>query len=320
MDVSVVIVNWNSQEHLNKCLASIAAHAGRVDFEVVVIDSGSFDGCDRMLHEHYPEVRFIQSSTNLGFAKANNRAFEETVGDSVLFLNPDTELAGPAIETLHTTLRSLPDAGLVGCKLLNPDGTVQSSCVQAIPTILNQLLGAEFLRRRWPSSRLWGISALYEDRPGPHEVEAVSGACVLVPRKAFVEVGRFSEDYFMYAEDMDLSYKVRKVGYRTYYVPEATVIHHGGSSSAQAVSAFAAVMMREAIWRFLRKTRGNAYALVYRIAMLTSAVGRLGVLGISWMSGRNSPTRTASSRKWLAVLRWGVHRDEIVKRYYPFPG
>lgn len=315
--LSIVIVNWNSREHLGKCLTSIVAHAGQVNPEVVVIDSGSFDGSDRLIAEQFPQVRFIQSDINLGFAKANNRAFEETVGDAVLFLNPDTEIVGPAIDRLHDALMSLPDAGLVGCRLLNSDGTVQSSCIQSIPTILNQLLGSDVLRRRWPRSRLWGIAALYEDSPGPHEVEAVTGACVLVRREAFTKVGRFSEDYFMYAEDMDLSYKLRHAGYRNYYVPSATVTHHGGSSSDQAASAFAAVMMREAIWRFLRKTRGDVYALGYRIAMLGAAVGRLGLLGSSWIGGRSTPSRKAAWEKWLAVVRWGVRRDDIVNRYYP---
>ncbi|HJR59555.1 MAG TPA: glycosyltransferase family 2 protein [Vicinamibacterales bacterium] len=317
VELSIVIVNWNSQEHLKNCLASIAAHAGRLEPEVVVIDSGSFDGSDRMMAEHYPQMRFIQSSTNLGFAKANNRAFEATSGEAVLFLNPDTELVGPALEILLAALTSRPDAGLVGCRLLDSDGTVQSTCIQSIPTILNQLLGSDLLRRRWPRSRLWGMAALYDDRPGPHEVEAVSGACVLVRRQVFTKVGRFSEDYFMYAEDMDLSYKVRQAGYRNYYVPSATVTHHGGSSSDQAASAFAAVMMREAIWRFLRKTRGDAYALGYRIAMLCAATGRLGLLAASRIGGRNGASRRASWQKWVAVLRWGVRRDAIVNRYYP---
>lgn len=315
MDLSIIIVNWNSQEFLKECLASVLAHTHAVSFEIVVIDSGSFDGCDWMLREHYPQVRFIQSEANLGFARSNNRAFEESVGDCVLFLNPDTELTGPAIDTLYASLCSLPDAGVVGCKLLNSDGTVQTSCIQSIPTIPNQLLGSEFLMARWPRSRLWGMAALHEQGPGVRTVEAVSGACLMVRRKTFKAVGMFSEDYFMYAEDMDLSYRMEKAGFRNYHVPDAVVIHHGGSSSDQAASAFAAVMMREAIWRFLRKTRGSAYALAYRAAMLTSALGRLGVVGLSNIIGRRRWSGT-SVRKWCAVLRWALNRDQSVAQYY----
>jgi len=315
-DVSVIIVNWNSREHVKRCIASILAHTRAVSLEVVVIDSGSFDGCGEMLREDYPQVRFIQSAVNLGFAKANNRAYEKSAGDYVLFLNPDTELAGPAIDVLHASFEGLPDAGVVGCTLLNADRTVQTSCVQAIPTIANQLFGSEFLMARLPRSRLWGASAFCEEGTGPREVEAVSGACLMVRRKTFEDVGRFSEDYFMYAEDMDLSYKCRQAGRRNYYVPVAAVVHYGGSSSNQAVSTFAAVMMREAIWRFLRKTRGGAYGMAYRFAMLGAALGRLAVLGAASMHSRSKQSEWAARRKWMAVLRWTVNRDGIVTQYY----
>jgi GT2 family glycosyltransferase len=260
-----------------------------------VIDSASFDGCDVMLRERFPRVRFIQSETNLGFAGANNRAFEASTGHAVLFLNPDTELIGPAIDTLYAELQARPDAGTVGGKLLNGDGTVQESCVQSVPTLSNQLLGAEFLRQRWPHSPLWGMAALHQAGVDACEVQAISGACVMLRRKVFEESGRFSTDYFMYAEDMELSYNARRAGYRNYYVPRATVTHFGGSSSQQ-VSTFAAVMLPEAIWRFLRKTRGRAYGLGYRVGMFASALGRLSLLGLA-DAARGRTASSAASRR-----------------------
>jgi GT2 family glycosyltransferase len=320
MDVSVIIVNWNSREYLRKCIASVVAHTHATQYEIVVIDSASFDGCGEMLREHYPQVRFIQSSSNLGFAKANNRAFQESVGDAVLFLNPDTELVGPAIDTLYAQLMLLPDAGVVGCTLQNADGSVQASCIQSIPTIVNQFLDSEFLRSKWPCSSLWGMAPLYGPRTEAREVEAISGACLMLARSAFEKVGTFSEDYFMYAEDMDLCDKVRRAGYRNFYIPQATVVHYGGSSSDQIVSTFSAVMMPEAIWRFLRKTRGSVYGLGYRVAMLASAAGRLGVLALSRFVRHDVPRNAsweASWRKWVAVLQWSLKRDGVVNQYYP---
>jgi GT2 family glycosyltransferase len=316
MDVSIVIVNWHSREHLKTCIASVLAHT-RITYEIIVIDAASFDGCDRMLSVQYPEVRFIQSGANLGFARANNQASEESVGDCMLFLNPDTELVGPAIDTMHAMLTSLPKAGMVGCKLLNGDHTIQSSCIQSIPTIVNQLLDSDVLRAKWPTSSLWGTAALHDDSGGVREVEAISGACAMVKRSVFQHVGRFSEDYFMYAEDMDLSYKVRQSGYRNYYVPDATVIHYGGGSSDRTVSTFAAVMMPEAISRFLRKTRGRTYSLGYRCAMFASAVARLVALGVLGLLGRRGTSWEGSRHKWRAVLKWSVKLDDVVKRYYP---
>jgi GT2 family glycosyltransferase len=318
IDVSVVIVNWNSREYLRKCIDSIRANTHVVRYEIVVIDSGSFDGCGEMLLQHYPEVRFIQSDANLGFARANNRAFEESAGKSLLFLNPDTVLVGPAIDVMHAMLRSLQSAGIIGCKLLNGDGSVQTSCIQSIPTIENQLLDSEFLRSRWPRSSLWGMAPLHDGNAEPAAVEAISGACLMTTRLAFESVGRFSEDYFMYAEDMDLCDKMRRARYVNYYIPTAAVIHFGGGSSDQKVSTFTAVMLPEAIWRFLRKTRGGLYAGGYRLAMLASAVGRLVALAVAQVVQPNAQTNSyaAARRKWLAVLRWSLHCEPVVRRYY----
>jgi N-acetylglucosaminyl-diphospho-decaprenol L-rhamnosyltransferase len=319
MDLSIIIVNWNSREYLRKCIESVRAHAGDQAIEIVVIDSASFDGCGEMLREQFPDVRFVQSETNLGFARANNIAFESSTGATVLFLNPDTEVVGPALAVMYTALHSVDHAGIVGCRLLNDDGTVQTSCVQAIPTILNQLLDAEALRTRWPRLGLWGTAPLYDQSQAPSEIEAISGACLMIRRSTFEEVGRFSEDYFMYAEDIDLAYKVRKAGYRNYYVPGGTVVHYGGSSSQQAESRFSVVMTREANWRFLRKSRGAAYAFGYRAAMGASAIVRLGLIAaraVARRAGRRHPPTDSSFRKWRAILVWSVNLDTLVKQYY----
>ena len=133
LDLSIIIVNWNSAEFVHRCISSICKHATGLACEIIVIDNASFDGCDRMLRESDPEVRYIQSDTNLGFAKANNLAFESSRGNSLLFLNPDTEITGPAIATLYGEFSKLLAAGVVGARLLNGDGTLQASCVQSFP-------------------------------------------------------------------------------------------------------------------------------------------------------------------------------------------
>src|SRR3990170_4357170 len=198
MDLSIVIVNWNSKEYLRKCINSILAETHGIEFEIVVIDNASFDGCDEMLRRHYPQVRFIQSERNLGFAKANNAAFHTTCGRDILFLNPDTELVNSAVAIMLKYLRQLPNAGAVGCKLLNWDKTVQTSCVQSFPTILNQLLASELLRTLWPKSSLWGNAPLFGDCNGPEEVEAISGACVMMNRTLFKQSILFSKTNLMY--------------------------------------------------------------------------------------------------------------------------
>jgi hypothetical protein len=322
VDVSVVIVNWNSREYLRKCLASLYGETTGLALEVVVIDSGSFDGCDAMLRDEYPGVKFVQSAENLGFARANNRAYRETTGEYILFLNPDTDLRGPAVNRLHAAFLAHPDGGAIGATLLNTDGSIQASCIRAIPTIANRILDCDLLRRLWPRSPMWGAAALANGSDAVQEIEAVSGACLMTRRSAFEAAGGFSEDYFMYTEDMDLCYKLRMAGFRNYYVPQAVVTHHGGSSSGQAPSRFSAVMMPEATWRFFRKSHGAAYAASYRIAMLVSAVMRVTLLEAARLVSRaqgGGARLDGSVRKWRAVLQWALRQDGIVEQYYGKP-
>lgn len=318
LDLSVIIVNWRSAEFTNQCVASIREHTSGLTYEVIVVDNASFDGCDKLLSENAPEVIYRQSNENLGFARGNNLGFEAARGANLLFLNPDTVVLEEAIVRLYDALQRLSGAGAVGARLMNRDGTLQTSCIQSFPTIVNQVLATDVLVNRWPEARLWGAGPLY--RPGiePHEVEVISGACLMVRREVFEKVGRFSEDYFMYAEDLDLCYKVRKAGWKNYYVPEATVIHFGGASSEQASSDFSGVMMRESIWRFLRKTRGVSYGSGYRSAMLASALCRLAALGISLPVQKGRGWKFAwsrSLRKWWAILCWSLRRAEWVKQH-----
>lgn len=311
MDLSIIIVNWKSKDYLRKCAASIIAEIRGLRYEIIVIDSASFDGCEEMLKAEYPQVRFIQSQENLGFAKANNLAFESSSGEFVLFLNPDTEVVGPAINELHSALKHAPKAGAVGGKLLNSDGTIQTTSVAAFPTILNQVLSSELLRRFFPRSRLWGMATLFDPNSKPQVVQAISGACVMLPRQLLRKIGVFSEDYFMYAEDMDLCHKVWEAGCKCYYVPTATLIHHGGGSSQGTASNFSSVMMRESAWRFFRKTRGNLYAWAYRTSTLATAVLRLALLALLFPFRQAHDRRAGwwgSFRKWNAIFSWSLCR------------
>jgi GT2 family glycosyltransferase len=326
MDLSIIIVNWNSVGYLRDCLRSVELEMrdSLLDYEIVVIDAASYDGCDRFVHESHPQVRFVQCNRNLGFGRANNLAFELSRGEAVLFLNPDTEVVGPAIATLHRRLRELPDAGVVGCRLLNSDGSLQTSCVQSFPTLLNQALDFEGLRQRWPASWLWGTAALYASGAAPRPVEALAGACVMLRREVFERIGRFSNEYFMYAEDIDLCHKTHAAGLVNYYVPEARVIHHGGGCSQEAPSNFSVVLMRESICRFLGKTRGRLYGALYRVSMLGVALTRLAALrGVEAVRALRGGARAGGSplsgprRKWQAVVQWSVRRQATVRQFEP---
>lgn len=317
VDLSIIIVNWNSKDYLQNCIASILANTIGIGYEIIVVDSASFDGCAEMLRDTYPQVHFIQSERNIGFAGANNIGSQHAHGDVLLFLNPDTEVQANAIQHLYFSLCKLPQAGIVGCRLLNSDRSLQTSCVMPLPTILNQVLNTEILQRAFPNYRLWMSAAKFESGVSPAPVEAVSGACMMVKRKVFDRVLGFSTDYFMYAEDLDLCYKTRAAGFINYYIVEAEIIHHGGGSTRHGRSRLSEIMIPESIRRLLIKTHSNFYSLIYRWALTGSAIIRLFLLGFSFPIGliknKGSQWNMAFS-KWFVILRWGIGLEQWVQK------
>lgn len=310
MELSIIFVNWNSADYLRDCIASIYECTHGVLFEIIVVDNASSEGGVETLKQQFPEVTVIMSSDNLGFARANNLGFRHSRGKYLLFLNPDTRLVNEAIDIMLEQMKSLPNAGIVGCKHLSPDLSVRTCAIQKFPTILNQVLGIEHLRLRWPHCRLWEISPLFSKDAQPTKVEVIPGACMMLRRSVFEEVGGFSEDYFMYAEDIDLNYRVARLGLSNYYIGEGALIHYGGQSSRQQmVSQWATIMKFKAMLRFYIKTRGRVYAAMYRTAMGCIAMGRLIVLALMFPLGvfvwDQGSIREASA-KWSAVLRWAV--------------
>jgi GT2 family glycosyltransferase len=314
MDLSIIYVNWNSVQYLQESIASVYRHTHSVLFEIIVVDNASTEPGVDSLKETFPAITIVHSDTNLGFAGANNLGFRHSVGDHVLFLNPDTELIGPSIDLLLARLRTLPDAGIIGCKLLNSDLSVQLSSIQTYPTILNQAIDAEYLRLRWPECPLWKIAPLFSESIAPVKVDVIPGACMLLRRAAFERVKYFSEEYFMYAEDLDLNYKVKAAGFRNYYVGETAIIHHGGrSSSRQMISQWATIMKYRAMVRLFHKTRGRVYALGYRAAMALVAIVRLVLLATAAPLGNILWDRQSlrfSLEKWHTVLRCALGRPE----------
>ncbi len=301
--LSIVFVNWNSTSYLRESIASVYQWTKDVAFEVIVVDNASPVRDVDVLKDEFPDILLLNSSKNLGFAGANNYGVKHSSGEFILFLNPDTKLIGPAIKTLLDAVQTLPRAGVVGCKLLNGDLSLQSSCVQMFPTILNQALDVDILRNRWPKSRLWGLAPLFSSNPEPAIVEVISGACMIIPRVVFETVGGFSEDYFMYAEDLDLCYKVVKAGYQNFYVGSASLVHYGGKSSTPQ---WATVRKWESIVQYCAKHHGRFYTLKFRFVMSCVAVIRIAILALASpleKSPQAQSPRYSPSAKWTAILK-----------------
>jgi hypothetical protein len=241
----------------------------------------------------------------------------------VLFLNPDTELVGDALRTMLVVLKSRQDAGVIGPNLVNPDLSSQIGCMRAFPTILNQFFDSSLTRKLFARFDFGGVKPVTERSNTPASVEMLPGTCVMLRREVFEQAGRFNEKYFMYAEDVELSYRVKGAGWTNYYVSNATVVHHGGCSSKQkSESFFSTIMMKEAVWQFLRATRGRWYVAVHRTATGLAAILRLSILCLLYVLLVRPQMRSRvarSYRKWIMVLRWSMGLEGWAREYKPNP-
>ena len=309
MELSIIFVNWNSTDYLRESIASVYENTRGIPFEIIVVDNASPADDVEKLIPRFPDVKVIKSPHNLGFAGANNLGFTLSSGTHLLFLNPDTKLVGPAITTMLEKLESLPDAAIVGCRLLNNDLSLQTTCIQTFPTILNQVLDTDFFRKRWPNCSLWGIAPLWSKSSAPARIEAVCGACLMIKRRAFADVGMFSEDYFMYAEDLDLCYRTARAGYANYYIGNAAVIHYGGKSSSPEP---ATVLKWQSLLRYFANNHGRFRAAMFRIVMAFVAAGRLAAMAVLSVFGHELGANYdgyPSSAKWRTILKTLLSRS-----------
>ncbi len=321
MKVSVIIVNWNSREYVANCLESLRASKSRATLQIIVVDAASFDGVAELLTAQFPEILFIQSTHNLGFGRSNNLAIPHINGDLVLLLNPDTVVSPEALDHLIHAFESSDLAGIIAPKLLNSDCTLQSSCVRALPTPLNRAFDSDWLRRLLPNLALFGTAQAFSSSRIV-EVEAVSGACMLMPKDLFIELQGFHPLYFMYGEDMDLCARTRKLGYKILHCPQATVIHHGGGSTGRQPKKTSVQMMRTSWYLYFALNSSASTATIYRTLQLLSAIIRIPFLLIGSCFQRS---KRSALLKWLWVLQWSLTyrykpcrvKDDLL-RHLPF--
>ena len=232
MDVSVCIVNWNTRELLVRCLQSIRERTSGLSVEVIVVDNASTDGSGSVVGAQFPEVKLIRSADNLGFARGCNLGESVARGAFVLYLNPDTELQTNAILGMWRYLRSHPQCGAVGCRLLNTDGSIQLTCASAFPTPRNELSSLLFLDRIFPRSKVCSSRELgYWDHAESRDVECLSGACMMLPRSLAQRLAGFDETLFMYGEDLDLCCRIRRKQFHLHYLATEVISHHEGAAS-----------------------------------------------------------------------------------------
>jgi N-acetylglucosaminyl-diphospho-decaprenol L-rhamnosyltransferase len=276
VDVSVIIVNWNTRDLLVQCLLSLYDTADDLDFEVIVVDNASADGSAEIVCREFPQVRLIQNAENVGFARANNQAMAVSQGRYVLLFNSDAIATPGAIQSLVSLADAELRAGIVGAQLLNPDGSFQASHTP-FPTLWQEFLIlaglGRLLRGRWYPSR-----GPEEDK-SPQVVDYVEGACMLVRREAFEDVGGLDEAYFMYAEEVDWCYAMREKGWQVWYQSAAKVIHLGGGSSQNRRPQREADLYRSRV-RFFRKYYGDRAASLLKLQIYGFTAIKIAVHGL----------------------------------------
>ncbi len=271
--LSVLIVTYNAEPFLRDCLKSVALQKPSFAFEVIVTDNASSDKSVELIRSDFPGVQLIASPVNAGFAAATNRAFAKAAGEYILLLNPDTILNNDALERLVGFLRRRPDAGAIGPRIFNQDGSPQRTGVSA-PSLWNLLIDTLFLNVVFPRSRIFGRHRrLYDDPERPQEVDCLQGSCLLIRGEALNGRPVFDESYFLYFEETDLCTRLRQAGWKVMYVPDASIIHLGGSGVSY-YDAPRILMFHRSFLVYLQKHSGSLRRLVFRVLLIVRALSR----------------------------------------------
>ncbi len=315
LDVSVVIVSYRSREHLPACLASVHAsmEASGLRGEVIVVDNASPDGTAELVAERFPWVRLVANPVNSGFAAAVNQGVRLARGRVIVLLNPDTQLVGDALGRLVRFLDRHPTVGAVGPRLRYPDGRTQPSR-RRFPTLLTGFLESTLIQDYWRDNRVlrrYYVADRSDDEP--QEVDWLVGACLAIRRDAFATVGLLDERFFLYSEEVEWFWRLRRAGWRVYYLPEAEVVHAEGGSS-EPESAFRQVAFDTAKVQLFRALYGPVAAESLRLFLLLTYGLRFLREGAKWVVGHKRALRWRRMvRDWRALR--SLLRPRVVRRW-----
>ncbi len=260
MKLSVIIVNYNVEHFLEQCLISVKSAMKNVDGEVFVVDNNSIDGSVKMVREKFPEVKLIANKENVGFSRANNQAIKKAKGEYILLLNPDTVVEDDTFTKVVRFMDEHPDAGALGVKMVDGSGNFLPESKRGLPTPEAAFYKMFGISKLFPRSKRFAKYHLgYLDENETHEVEVLAGAFMLIRKEVLDKIGLLDESFFMYGEDIDLSYRIIKAGYKNYYFPETRIIHYKGESTKKS-SVNYVIVFYKAMVIFARKhyTQKNA--------------------------------------------------------------
>ena len=288
IDLSIIIVNYNVKEFLLNLLDSVRRASSKLKIEIIVVDNASDDGSIEVLKEKHNDLILIENKTNVGFGRANNQALDIAKGKYLLLLNPDTIVRENTFEKIISFFKSHPEAGIAGCKVLNPDGSLQLACRRGFPgpwTSFTKVMGLSSL---FPTSKLFArYNLTYLDENKTYEVDAVSGAFMMMRKEVYEKIGGFDKQFFMYGEDLDLCYRAQQAGYKVYYVHDTEIMHYKGESTKRS-GIDETKIFYEAMHLFVKKHFSSSFlvetilqvAIVVRKLFAFANVYRIAILGI----------------------------------------
>lgn len=320
-DLSVIVVTWNSRDVVGGCLRSVREGAGRFSVETVVVDNDSADGTADLVRKEFPGATVLENEANVGFPRACNRGLARSRGRHVLFLNPDCEVRRRTLPVCVGVLENDPDVGIVGPRLEYPDGRLQPECARRDYRLRHMLFETFWLHELFPRNRIFGDQRMtWWDHRGRRDVEAVSGAFLMVRREAAEAVGGMPEELFMYHEDQSFCLRVRRAGWRVRFVGDARAVHRAGASTAKRERPLP-VLRGEYRVLLIREKQGAVAAALARILWLFRSLLRLAVAAAGRLAPGSERLRRRHPRvfdledhawnlAWTAAPGWTKRRRE----------
>ncbi len=312
----IIIVNWNVRDLLANCLDSIVSQGTLQDdgfvtlddgssVKVTVVDNHSSDDSVALLERNYGWVDLVKSNTNLGFTRGNNLALEQSRGEYIMLLNPDTRLEAGALRIMLDYARAHSDVAVIGPKLLYGDGSPQSSR-RRFPTLTTALFESTLLESWFPNNRWARAYRLADtDDDATQDVDWVNGACMLAKKAAVKPLGWLDPSYFMYSEELDWCKRIRDAGWRVVYLPQAAVIHYEGQSSGQIVAQRDIYFHSSKVYYF-DKYHGRWAAEFLRCFLLASLRQSWLIEALKWLLGHKRPLRQARMTAYKEVIHSGL--------------
>ena len=275
MKLSVIIVNYNVKYFLEQCLHSVQKACTNIDFEIWVVDNNSVDGSVEMIQQKFPAVKIISNNYNNGFSKANNQAIVKSSGEYILILNPDTVVEEDTFSKIIEFMDSHPEAGALGVKMIDGSGKFLPESKRGLPTYNVAFYKIFGLSALFPKSKTFGKYHLgFLDENKTNEVDILAGAFMFLRHAALDKSGLLDEDFFMYGEDIDLSYRIQKSGFKNYYFPETRIIHYKGESTKRSSVNYVFVFYNAMIIfakKHFSKSNASLFSFFIRIAIYLRA-------------------------------------------------